>query len=95
MSRRHRRRWLLRWHTPAPLRVLLMRVLLSGRFTFIEQRKLKVVEMFYMVDTDGSGELDTWEFEDAVVRRFAAAADASAPPPDGSCTDDSLAVRRR
>lgn len=43
---------------------------LGRRFTFLEQRKLKVVEMFYMVDTDGSGELDTWEFEEAVVRRL-------------------------
>jgi hypothetical protein len=38
------------------------------RFTFIEQQSFKVVEMFFQVDTDGNGELDVWEFEDALVR---------------------------
>lgn len=50
------------------LRSLLTLALPRCRFTFIEQKNLKVVEMFFQVDTDGNGELDIWEFEDALVR---------------------------
>jgi hypothetical protein len=60
------------------------------RFTFIEQQKLKVVEMFFQVDTDGNGELDVWEFEDALVRRcnplLITAAEICCADSGGRCT---------
>ena len=52
---------------------------LACRFTFIEQQNLKVVEMFFQVDTDGNGELDVWEFEDALVRGVLRSLPARAP----------------
>ena len=57
----------------APRHALLRPAVLTrapvDRFTYIEQQNLKVVEMFFQVDTDGNGELDVWEFEDALVSR--------------------------
>ena len=31
-------------------------------------RGIRVVEAFFQVDTDGSGQLDKWEFDDAIQR---------------------------
>lgn len=37
-------------------------------FAHVEKHDIRVIEIFFLVDTDGSGELDVMEFEDALQR---------------------------
>ena len=41
---------------------------LRNVFAHVEAQHIRVVELFFTVDTDGSGELDVFEFEDALMR---------------------------
>ena len=41
--------------------------LLADIFSHIEAQNARVVEVFFAVDSDGSGELDRWEFEEALA----------------------------
>ena len=40
--------------------------ILRGIFEQIEERNIRAVEVFFTVDTDGSGEVDRMEFEEAL-----------------------------
>jgi Ca2+-binding EF-hand superfamily protein len=43
------------------------KALLEELFAYIDTENIRVVEVFFRVDTDGSGELDVWEFEHALT----------------------------